>query len=484
MTTPRLAFYATAPSAQGGSTASAATVPFLIVLLMTTGIVADLQAVGMAPLVGVIAKDLPLGSTELTWILNALLIGGAVGVGLTSRLGDIHGHKRMLLTLSLCGLIGSVMVATAFDAVFIALGRFLQGFAVATPLGWGLLRPWATKVQIQLGASLLSLVICIFTPVSLVLGGVFLRFGFGWQGVFWILSILYAIMAVLTVISSETPASARANVPIDLVGAIGLGVWLVALLLGISLANKYGFLQSTPMLLFSLAAICFGAWVFQQRKRSQPLMDFSDVDIKQMLGGYCGLVGTAVVAAGLYIILPLMLMAKPETGHGFGLGVLEASLPLLCILPGAYIVPLSLRRVMPRYGSLPCMIVSGLICSASFVGFAFFMQQLWLAYLWVTVYGIGVCGCYTIGWALVASSARPDNTGIVMASMTAVQKVAGSITIAIVIIALNPTFGPASTAVYSACFLGIALFCFVAYVVLPLFLVPSRLRDRHAADAA
>jgi Na+/melibiose symporter-like transporter len=179
-----------------------------------------------------------------------------------------------------------------------------------------------------------------------------------------------------------------------------------------------------------------------------------------------------------------MLMARKETGHGFGLSTLNASLPLLCILPGAYIMPMLLRRAMPYFGPRLCMIVSGIVCTGSFLGFAFVMRELWLAYFWVTVYGIGVCGCFTVGWALLASAARADNTAINIAAMTAAQKVAASIAIALVIITLNPAAGPAPTSVYRACFVGIALVCFAAYVVLSLFVVPRHLRDRHAADSA
>lgn len=174
-----------------------AKVTLLISLLLATGLISDLQGVGMAPLVGVITKDFGLTTNEITWVLNALLIGGAIGVGLTSRLGDIKGHRKILLWLSFCGLAGSLLAAVAFNAWMLVIGRFLQGLAVATPLAWGLLRPMAKSSQIRLAASLLSIVICVFTPVSLVLGGGLLYLGYGWQGVFWILAALYVIMILL-----------------------------------------------------------------------------------------------------------------------------------------------------------------------------------------------------------------------------------------------------------------------------------------------
>jgi MFS family permease len=466
-----------------GKETSATKVPLLMGLLMATGLVMDLQGVGMSPLIGVITKELAMSITEITWVVNALLIGGAVGVGLTSRLGDIGGHRRVLLILSICGLIGSLLAATAVNAWMLGIGRFTQGFAVATPLAWGLLRPLATKNQIQLSASLLSLVICIFTPVSLVMGGLLLYFGYGWQGIFWILSVAYALVIVLTIISPETPEASRSNDPLDIVGAMGLGVWLTAFLLGISLTNKYGFMTPMPLTLFATSLVLLIAWIVQQRRNANPLMDFRGVDIRQMLGGYVGLASTAIPTNSLFILLPAMLVGKPELGHGFGLSTFEASLPLLGILPGAYIAPMMLRKALNTLGPRACMMASGLICAVSFIAFAFFTTQLWLAYLWVVVYGFGVVGCFTTGWALIASCARADNTAIIIAGMTAAQKIVGSVTVALVIISLNPAAGPAPTGVFAMCFLGVSISVFVAYVLLSMVAVPRQLTDRHAADA-
>ena len=458
-------------------------VTLLISLLLATGLISDLQGVGMAPLVGVITKDFGLTTNEITWVLNALLIGGAIGVGLTSRLGDIKGHRKILLWLSFCGLAGSLLAAVAFNAWMLVIGRFLQGLAVATPLAWGLLRPMAKSSQIRLAASLLSIVICVFTPVSLVLGGGLLYLGYGWQGVFWILAALYVIMILLAFVSPEAPVSSRSKDPLDIVGTVGLGIWLTGFLLAISYASKLGFLSFLPLVLFGSSLALFAAWVVQQRNHSHPLMDFTNVDMRQMLGGYLGLIGSVSAAGALYILLPAMLIAKPESGHGFGLTTFEASLPLLGILPGAYVAPMLLRKALVVYGPKLSMAVLGFICAISFVGLAYFMTELWHAYFWVVVYGAGVSGCYAAGWAMLASSTRADNTGILIAGMTVTQKIVGAIAAALVLMALNPGAGPASTEVFQMSFLAVAIACVAVLVVLALVVVPSQLLDRHAADS-
>ncbi len=449
----------------------------LIVLLSVTGFVMDLQGVAMSPLVGVVVADLGLSTMEITWAMNSLLIGGAIAVGLTSRLGDIGGHRRILIILTLCGLVGSLLTALAVNGMMLTVGRFLQGLAVATPLAWGMIRPRATASQFQLAASILSLVICIFTPISLVLGGVFLEFGYSWKGIFWILTAAYLAMLILAVISPETPVEHRANVKIDIVGAIGLGVWLTALLLSLSLFRAYGMTHPLTLSLFVGSIVVFAAWIAHQRGHVAPLMDFRNVDVPQMLGGYLGLVQTTICASSLYILLPSMLRAPVETGHGMGLSMLWASMPLMSMLPGAIFSPLLARKLVPIMGPRLPMVVFGFISTLSFVGLICLMDELWHAYLWVFVYGLGTGGCYAIGWTLVASSARPDNMGLVMSSMAITSKVFGALTVALVLMALDPGRGGATTEVYQMSYLAIGASCLVLFALAPIIMVPKWLRD-------
>ena len=67
--------------------------------------------------------------------------------------------------------------------------------------------------------------------------------------------------------------------------------------------------------------------------------------------------------------------------------------------------------------------------------------------------------------------------------MTVTQKIVGAIAAALVLMALNPGAGPASTEVFQMSFLAVAIACVAVLVVLALVVVPSQLLDRHAADS-
>ncbi|MTD58902.1 MFS transporter [Amycolatopsis pithecellobii] len=458
-------------------------VPLLLALLLSTGVATDIQSVSLSPMVATMTTDLSLSSAQASWALTVFMLAGAMGVGVTSRLGDLIGHRKVLLPMLAVGLLGAALGALANGFLMLVIGRFLMGLAVATPLGWGLLRARASADQIRSAGLSLGTTISILTPLSLLLGGVLVRLGTSWQAVFWVTGAAYLAMLVIALWAPETPESARARVKLDWPGAIGLGIWLGALLLAISEGNSAGWGSAYILTLLAVFVVVFAGWLLQQRRAPAPLMDFRNMDVRQLVSGFVAMFTMIVVSFALYILVPVMRQAPVATGYGLGADLLKSALPLIMMLPGSFVAAALGNALLKRGGPRLPIVTGGLVTVVAFLGMSLFRAEAWTVYLWVFLYAVGAVMCFNLGWSMVAASGRKDNTSIMFGVATAGQMVTAGIVNAVILAVLNVGASTWPTAsVFGWLYAGVAIVALVFFVLFGLSVVPRRLEDRHAVS--
>ncbi|WP_197487890.1 MFS transporter [Rhodococcus sp. LB1] len=454
----------------------------IVALLMLSGIALDIQYGILAPLVGAIATESALSGSEIGWVLNALMVGSVISVGLTTRMGDIYGHRKVLMALIVLAMVGCALGAIGHGFWPLVVGRFLMGLAVAIPLSWGLLRPRATARQIRLVSLGLSTVMAIFTPLALIAGGIIVELGLPWESVFWVSFALFAAMLILAYVSSETPAAARAVVRLDWFGALGLGLWVTAMLIGISELPSRGW--SSPIVLssFFVSAVTLTAWISQQRRTKEPLVSFRNMDLRQTLIGYSGILLISLVGQGLFIVQPALLQTPTSSGFGHGLSALESTYVLLALIPGATLGYLWTRWGLKHLGPKIVLVVSGTASIFVFLGFAFANDQGWMPWVWTFLYALTTLSCLTTGYTLVAAAGRQDNMGVTIGMQNIVQFVGAMIAVAVVLNVLAPG---ADGHIPEATFIGIYVASAVIvalFVIVWAVLAPKHITDRHAID--
>src|SRR5262249_40248878 len=156
------------------------------------------------------------------------------------------------------------------------------------PLIWGLIRPRTTEDENRRISFWLGTSAAVGVALSLVLGGALLRLGAPWESVFWISAGILALTLVLAVLSPESPVAKREHVSVDWLGGVGLAVWLVSLLLGISYGPSRGWTSDLVLTCLAVFAVTFGVWVVQQVRTPYRLMAFHRQDLRQMVSGYSG----------------------------------------------------------------------------------------------------------------------------------------------------------------------------------------------------
>jgi MFS transporter, DHA1 family, multidrug resistance protein len=141
--------------------------------------------------------DLAADSTRVSWIVNAFLLGMAVGALLFGTLSDRFGRKRLLIGgLALYVLAGSV-AATAPSLVVLFAARFVWGFAASAPRAI-IMAMVRDRFEGEAMARIVSLMMAAFMFVPILapsVGKALMALG-PWQLVFWVPTIGGALVLI------------------------------------------------------------------------------------------------------------------------------------------------------------------------------------------------------------------------------------------------------------------------------------------------
>jgi MFS family permease len=459
------------------------TFAYAMVLLALVSASSDVQGNVLSPLIGTMATDLKLSAAETSWILNIQSIATVLVAATLARLADIFGHKRYLVGLQVIAVVGSVLAALSNSFATLFIGRILIGLGLVAPMAWALVKARADANGMQQAAIMTSMVICAFTPVALILGGVLLKLGASWQSVFWIIAVINVLLLIMAVFVHDTPESSRIKVPPDYIGGVLLAVTLLCLILALNQGNSWGWGSGRIIGLFVAAVVVFAGFIAQQRAARHPMMDFRGMDKRQVAAGYMTQFAIGVIAPALFILIPAIAESPKVTGYGEGQDVLMASLPLLAILPGTLLGTLVSQPMMKRYGPRPTMVLGGIFVVAAMLIGAFDHSSWAMLWVIVFVYILGGVVCYNVGWAMVAAAGRQDNMSLTFGIQYAIQAPAVGLIVAILLAVMNGTTKlfpgipvPLSVdSTFRTNFLIIAVAAFILLVLQGLILTPRKL---------
>lgn len=205
----------------------------------------------------------------VTWVVTIYLILMAVMQPMAGKMGDLYGHRRVLLTGLGLFLVGSVLAANSQSLWELVAWRAMQA------LGGALTAPSAMAITRRVfSGERLAKVLGVMSAgqgLGAALGpliGAWLIGQFGWPAIFWVNIPLIAIAGGLGLwcLPGALPATRR---PLDVGGGLLLAVFLTSLMLGIPRA---GFSLEW---LAVLAVPAAGLLVWRERRASEPLLRLS-----------------------------------------------------------------------------------------------------------------------------------------------------------------------------------------------------------------
>lgn len=429
--------------------ALASVVGFLAFVEFTSGVLQGYYT----PMLTDIARHLGIHDADVNWLEGAQLMLSALVVPAFAKLGDMIGHKRMLL-VSTALTAGAALVLPFTDSfVVFLIGWALMGFYVVwLPLEIALIwsRSRSMKARSIITARAAGLLVAALEAGAIIgaLAGGALIDALPLTVVLLIPALLIIVCFFVILFGvKESPEATGGR--LDTVGVVLISLSLIAFTGGLSLLRLPDGLTSFwswgVVLLGILLVIPFGLW---ELKRDDPLIDVR-MFRSPALGPVfltAGLFGVSVLGAQA----PLSTFARTDPAvYGYGLGTtgfatsLIIGIYLIAMITGALLFPVIARLTTPRFTLMGASVLVGL----GFLLFLPFHATYLQVIMNMVIVGVGSGALVAALPAAAASAAPSTQTSVATGLTNSVKTVGGAIASCVFGIALlNGVAGAAAGA--------------------------------------
>ncbi|WP_091486605.1 MFS transporter [Microbacterium pygmaeum] len=382
----------------------------IVAVLAFTGLVSSFMFTLMVPIQSKLPELLNASRDDTAWVVTSTLLAAAVITPISGRLGDMYGKRRIVLVLLGVMIAGSVIAAFSPGIVGIIVGRTLQGAIVGVvPLGISILRDVLHENRVDSAIALISATLGVGGALGLPISAVITEQS-DWHLLFWVAAALGAIGFVLVL--WIVPVSVlRTAGRFDFVGAAGLAVGLIGVLLAISRGNEWGWGSPATLGTGLGGLVVLVAWGWFELRIAEPLLDLRVAARPAVL-----LTNIASVAMGFALFssnvsYPQILELPVATGVGFGLSLLAAS---LIVMPSGLVMmvlsPVAGR--MARRTGPKLLLVLGALSLVVAYGFTLlFSSEVWHILVANIIIGVGIGFGYASMPMLIMRSVPQSETG-------------------------------------------------------------------------
>nr|WP_314845073.1 MFS transporter [uncultured Microbacterium sp.] len=469
----------------------ATVVGFLAFVEFTSGVLQGYYT----PMLSDIARHLGIHDADVNWLEGTQLMLSALVVPAFAKLGDMVGHKRMLLiSTALTGAAALVLPFTDSFAIFL-IGWTLMGFYVVwLPLEIALI--WSRSRRME-GRSTITAKAAGLLVAALEGGAIIGALAGGALIDVLPLTVVLLIPAVLIVVCffvilfGVTESPDPAGGVFDTVGVVLISLALICFTGGLSLLRLEGGLVNpwswAVVVLGLLLVIPFVLW---ELRCDDPVIDVR-MFRSPALGPVfltAGLFGVSVLGAQA----PLSTFARTDPGvYGYGLGTtgfatsLIIGFYLIAMIAGALLFPVIARSLTPRLTLMGASVLVG----AGFLLFLPFHETYLQVVTNMAIVGLG-SGALVAALPAAAASAAPESqTGVATGLTNSVKTVGGAIASCVFGIALLSGVSGAveGTAGSFAGYITVWVVCGVTALIAALLLVfvpKSAFTDRADAVTA
>jgi MFS family permease len=298
-----------------------------------------------------LAREFSAPISAVQWVILAYLLAVTVAIVTAGRLGDMFGHRRVLLVGLLIFAWASLLCGLAPTLAVLIGARAVQGVSAAMlmALPMAIARETIPPGRIGSAMGLLGTMSAIGTALGPSLGGPLIGV-LGWRAAF----VALALLGLLTfaVARRYLPAAPGQRAPgrgrFDVLGTLVLALTLAAYAIAMT-AGKQGFGGSNAALL-AAAAIGAGLFVRVEAQAVSPLVPlavFRD--------------GSFMAALVMNVLVSTVMMATLIVGPfflSFGLGLGEAMVGLVMAVGpcAAALAGVPAGRITDRFGAATSLV--------------------------------------------------------------------------------------------------------------------------------
>jgi MFS family permease len=382
----------------------------IVAVLALTGLASSFMFTLVVPIQAELPELLGASREYTAWVVTATLLAAAIFTPIAGRLGDMYGKRRIVLLLLALLVVGSIIAALSTTLLGVIIGRALQGAVTGVvPLGIAILRDVLHTRSVNSAIALISATLGVGGALGLPISAFITEYA-DWHILFWVAAGLGVVcfglvLWIVPVSVLRTPGR------FDFVGAVGLAAGLTGILLAISRGNEWGWL-SAPTLGLGLGGVAvLLVWGWFELRVAEPLLDLRVAGRRAVLLTNLASVGMGFALFASNVVFPQILELPVETGAGFGLSLIAAS---LVVMPAGLVMmvlsPVSgrLSRVLgPRL--LLIMGAIALVAAYSFVLIA--GSEVWHIFVSNLLIGVGIGFGFAAMPMLIMRSVPQSETG-------------------------------------------------------------------------
>ncbi|MCU1461712.1 MAG: hypothetical protein JWO37_1787 [Acidimicrobiales bacterium] len=401
-----------------------------------------------------ILRELHTTLPSLEWVITGYALTFATLLIVGGRLGDVYGHRRVLVVgVALFG-VGSLIASVSKS-----VGQLIVGEAIIEGIGASLMLPATLAILsgtfrgreratafAAWGASA-----GVAAASGPVLGG-FLTTNYSWRWSFRINVIVAPLAIIGALIFMKPGVRTNRRARIDVPGALLIALGMFLLVFALSQGGVYGWwtplkdvtiaghtmwaasegVSLIPMI-FAGAVVILTGFVFleiaNERAGRSPLFEFAHLRFKTYRYGLLTGLVLAMGQLGLSFVLPVFLQdAKHLTAARNGLWMLPSG---LFVIVGAQLAGLLIRR----FGTTAIVRV-GLLLYAGGILLILRVVSLDIT-AWSLLPGLALYGC-GIGFAgaqltnVVLSEIPPESSGVASGANTTVRQVGSALGVSVI----------------------------------------------------
>ncbi len=382
----------------------------IVAVLAFAGLSSSFMFTLVVPIQAKLPELLHADRDDTAWVVTATLLAAAVSTPIAGRLGDMYGKRRIVLALVAIMVLGSVIAALSPGIIGVIVGRALQGAIVGVvPLGIAILRDVLHEDRVDAAIALISATLGVGGAIGLPISAIVAQYS-DWHVLFWLAAGLGAV--VFALVLWIVPVSVlRTAGRFDLVGAVGLSLGLLGLLLAVSRGDQWGW-ASPAVLGCGLGGIAvLLLWGWYELRTKDPLLDLRVAARRPVLLTNLASVAMGFSLFGSNVLYPQMLELPVATGTGFGLSLLGAS---LVVMPSGLVMmllsPVS-GRIAHRIGPRVLLLAGSLALIVSYAFTIVWHSEVWHLVVANILIGVGIGFGYASMPMLIMRSVPPNETG-------------------------------------------------------------------------
>jgi MFS family permease len=382
---------------------------FLVAVLAAAGISVSLMQTLIIPLIPELPTLLNTSPANASWTITATLLTAAVATPVFGRLGDMYGPKPILIACAAALTIGSLLAAVTTALLPLIIGRALQGFGLPIiPLGISVLRAAVPPEKVGSAMGLMSSSLGVGGALGLPLSAVIAE-NYDWHMLFWVSAGLGAGgMLLFAFLVPSIPA--RSADRLDPIGALGLAVGLIALLLAISKGSGWGWTSATTVGLFGGSVVIFALFGWWELRVPSPTVDLRTTVRRPVLTTNVASIAVGFSLFAMSLIAPQILELPTETGYGLGQSMLHTG---LWMAPGGLAMMLSspiAARIAGVRGPRFTLIVGSAMVAGGYLAGLWLLNSAWQLCVFNILVSVGVGFAFSSLPALINAAVPVSET--------------------------------------------------------------------------